>query len=153
MKKILSLLFFNAIAITEMHAQDSTNSIKALLDAKHYTFEPSSMTPTGGRTRQLNGGFAMDVRGDTLRVYLPYAGKAYSAPYNPSDAGYDFTSTKYEYSVKEGKKNKYEVEIKVKDRPGNAEFDITVYDNGTAYMRASSNDKSGISYNGIIKSK
>ena len=93
------------------------------------------------------------MNGDTLKVYLPYLGRAYSAPIDPSDAGFDFTSTDYTYTVAEGKKNRLEISIKTKDRSNNTEFALTVYDNGTAYLRATSTDRESISYNGSIEQK
>lgn len=149
MKKVLLLLSF-IVVVTVIHAQDSTKTIRTILDGKHYSFEPSSMTPMRGSTRQLNGGFSLDVRGDTLRVYLPYIGRAYSAPYGSSDAGYDFTSTNYEYNIKEGKKKSYEVTMKIKDKFAGTTFYFTIFDNGSATLRANSSDKQDISYNGYI---
>jgi hypothetical protein len=153
MKQIMILLFFATVSIAETQAQDSAKTMKSTLDAKRYSFVPTSMTPSGGRTRQITGGFAFDVKGDTLQVYLPYIGKAYSAPMNPSDAGYDFTSTSYDYTVKEGKKDKYNVTIKTNDKSVNATFYFTVFDNGTATLQANSNDKQSISYHGYIQAK
>jgi hypothetical protein len=153
MKQIMILLFFATVSIAETHAQDSAKTIKSVLDAKRYSFIPTSMTPSAGRTRQINSGFSFDVKGDTLQIYLPYIGKAYSAPMNPSDAGYDFTSTSYDYAVKEGKKDRYNVTIKTKDKFTGSTFYFTVFDNGTASLQANSNDKQAISYNGYIKAK
>jgi hypothetical protein len=135
-------------------AQDSTKStIKTIIDAKHYVFEPVSTITGGGRSRQLTPGYYLEIYGDTAKIYLPYYGKAYSAPMNPSDVGYDFTSTKMEYAIKEGKKNSYVISVKVKDKINNPEFNLTVYDDGTAYLRAMSTDRQSTSYNGSVRMK
>ena len=148
------MLCFMFIMGIQIQAQDSTKqTIKNMIDAKHYVFHPTSMTPSRGRTRQLDPGYFLKVNGDTLKVYLPYLGRAYSAPIDPSDAGFDFTSTNYTYEVIEGKKNRLEISIKTKDRSNNTEFSLTVYDNGTAYLRAISTDREGISYNGDTQEK
>ena len=151
MKQALSLVCFAFFSVTLMYAQDSTKTIRTMLDGKRYSFEPASMTPMRGSTRQITGGFSLDVKGDTLRVYLPYIGRAYSAPYGSSDGGYDFTSTDYEYNIKEGKKKSYNVTMKVKDKSVSSTFYFTIYDNGSASLRANSSDKQDISYNGNIK--
>lgn len=151
MKQVLLLVCLAVISAGFIYAQDSTNTLRTILDGKRYSFEPTSMTPMRGSTRQVNGGFSLDLRGDTLRVYLPYIGRAYSAPYGSSDAGYDFTSTSYDYTVKEGKKKSYNITIKVKDKFSGTTFYITAYDNGSASLRANSSDKQDISYNGYIK--
>ena len=152
MKKII-LFFVAVISFAQLHAQDSTKTIKSILDAKRYSFVPQTMIPMRGKTRQINGSFSFDVKGDSLVVYLPYMGESYSAPINSSDAGYNFTSTNYDYAVKEGKKNRYEVSIKVKDKSSGTQFYLTVFDNESASLQATSNDKQGISYNGYIKQK
>ena len=151
MKQAFFLVFFTVFSAAVIHAQDSTKTIRKILEEKRYSFEPTSMTPMRGSTRQITGGFSLDVQGDTLRVYLPYIGRAYSAPYGSSDAGYDFTSTNYEYEIKEGKKKSYNVTMKVKDRSASTTFYFTIYDNGSASLRANSSDKQDIAYNGYIK--
>ncbi len=134
----------------QLHAQDSTKTIKSILDGKRYSFVPRTMIPMRGQTRQITGTFSLDVKGDSLVVYLPYTEQSYSAPINPSDAGYNFTSTNYDYTVKEGKKKRYEVSIKVKDRISGTQFFLTVFDAESASLQATSNDKQSISYNGYL---
>jgi len=147
------MLFFASVAV-QIQAQDSTQqSIKDVLDAKHFEFEPDNMTTGHGKFRHLDGGYFLQIDGDTLKTYLPYVGRAYNAPFNTSDAGFDFTSTDFSYSVTEGKKKKYIVEAKTNDRMYNTEFTLTVYDDGTAYLRAYSSDKEAVSFNGSLKKK
>ena len=152
MKRILLTFCFACIALLQIHAQDSAKStIKTVLDARRYEFEPDQMTSTKGKSRHLTPGYILQLKGDTLMVYLPYVGRAYSAPMNSSDAGFDFTTTNFSYTVKEGKKKSYIVTIKTKDKVYNTEFTLTVYDDGTTYVRTNSNDRDAVSYNGDIK--
>lgn len=145
---------FATILFTGVHAQDSTKNIQSILNGKRYSFVPQTMLPMRGRSRQItDASYALDVRGDSLVVYLPYIGEAYSAPYGSGDNGYNFTSTNYDYSVKQGRKNRYEVTIRVKDKMAGSTFNLTVFDNKSASLQASSNDRQGISYNGYIKTK
>jgi hypothetical protein len=154
MKNVLLMLCFALILCMQTQAQDSTKqTIKTAVDAKHFVFQPTTMTPSRGRTKHLDPGYFFKVNGDTLKVYLPYVGRAYSAPIDPSDAGFDFTSTNYTYTVTEGKKKSYDIVVKTNGKTSNADFYLTVYDNGTAYLRANSSDREGISYNGSIKEK
>jgi len=138
----------------QTQAQDSTKqTVQTVIDAKHFVFQPTTMKPSRGRTKHLDLGYFLKVNGDTLKVYLPYVGRAYSAPIDPSDAGFDFTSTNYTYTVTEGKKKSYEIVAKTNDKTSNADFYLTVYDNGTAYLRINSSDRESISYNGDLKEK
>lgn len=149
MKNIIMLALVIVVTIFKLNAQDST--IKISLHNKQFSFQPSTMMPLSGRTRQVSSeGYSLQVKGDTLIAYLPYVGKAYSAPINPSDAGINFTSTDFTYAVSEGKKNSYKVVISTKDRSYNATFTLTAYDNGSASLYVNSNDKQSISYNGSV---
>ena len=154
MKKILLTFCFACIALLQIHAQDSAKAtIKTVLDAKQYEFEPDAMTSSKGKMRHLTPGYILRLKGDTVTVYLPYVGRAYSAPMNSSDAGFDFTTTDFTYTVKEGKKKSYIVYIETKGKVYNTEFTLTVYDDGTTYVSARSTDKDPVSYNGNIKEK
>jgi hypothetical protein len=154
MKNVLLMLCIACLANMQTQAQDSTkNKMKAVIDSKHYIFEPTNMTPSRGGVKQLTPGYFFGVSGDTVKVYLPYIGRAYSAPVNTSDAGFDFTTTDFTYAVTAGKKNSYNISVKTKDKVYNTDFTLTVYDNGTAYLRASASDKQPVSYNGDVKEK
>ena len=154
MKYTLSALCFAVLTCMQTQAQDSTKqTIKSLLDTKHYVFIPTNTTTGGGRLRQVTPDFFFRLNGDTLQCYLPYFGRAYTAPIDPSDAGFDFTTTDFSYAVNKGKKNSYIINVKTKDKVYNAEFMLTVYDNGYAYLRANSTDKQPVSYSGNVKEK
>ncbi len=154
MKNIVLMLCFISIGCLQAQAQDSTkHTIKNKLDARHFTFVPTSITPARGGTKQLTGGYIFKISGDTLKVYLPYFGRAYSAPINSSDAGFDFTSTNFTYAVTAGKKGRYNVAVKTKDKMYNTDFLLTVYDDGSAYLNANNSNRDPVSYNGNVKIK
>lgn len=153
MKHILLMLCITTTACMQTKAQDSTKTIKTIIDAKQYIFEPRNTTTGNGRLKQLTPGYFLQVKGDTLKTDLPYFGKAYSASMNPSDAGFNFTSTNFTYAVTEGKKKNYNIAIKTKDQTYNTDFTVTVYDDGTAYLRANNTNRQPVSYNGNIKEK
>jgi hypothetical protein len=145
------IVCFALFAVAQTHAQDSTKTLKSLLENKQFSFQPTNMLPVRGTLKQLSPGYFLKLRGDSLISYLPYFGRAYSAPINPEDAGYNFISTNFTYTVKAGKKNSYEVEIATKDKTNNINIILTAYDNGSADLRMNSADKQPISYNGYIR--
>ena len=129
----------------------SPEQVKNLVDSKTYVFEAETARPTAGGMRHLTPGYTLKVSGDSLKADLPYYGKSYNAPMNPADVGIKVTTTDFEYNVSNGKKNSYEITMKPKDKVYNSEFDLTVYDNGTAYLQVTSPDRQSISFNGYIK--
>jgi hypothetical protein len=147
------MLCFAFAAFILSQAQDSAKSIKAIIDARQYVFEPTNTTTGFGRLKQLTSGYFLQIKGDTLKTYLPYFGKAYTAPINSSDAAFDFTSTNFIYSVSEGKKHSFNISIKTKDQRFNTDFALTIYDNGSAYLRANNSNLQSVSYKGNVKEK
>jgi hypothetical protein len=152
MKRFLFVTSFIIASATGAMAQKlAAAEVKELVNNKTYVFEAETARPTAGGTRHLTPGYTLKVNGDSLNADLPYYGKSYTAPMNPSDVGIKVTSTDFDYSVADGKKNSYEVFIKPKDKVYNSEFNLTVYDNGTAYLQVTSPDRQSISFNGYIK--
>ena len=139
----ITFLFYNNIK-----AQDS--SIKNSIQNKQFTFRPNNMIPASGRLRVLDYGYSLQVKNDSLIVNLPYFGKAYTAPINTSDVGYNFTSTDFSYSISPLKKDRYNITIKINDRVYNPTFVFTVFNNCRASLLVNSSDKQQISYNGLI---
>jgi len=152
MKRILVIISCIAACASEAMAQKLTSAdVKELVNSKSYSFEAQTATPSAGRLKQLTPGYALKLTGDSLIAHLPYFGKAYTASLNPSDVGINVVTTDFDYQVSEGKKNRYEVSLRSKDKTYNADFNLTVYDNGTAYLQVISPDRQPISYNGYIQ--
>ena len=70
---------------------------------------------------------------------------------NPSDAGIKFTSSDFTYTVKDRKKNGWDVTIKAKDGTRSHQIFLTISSNGSASARVLSSDRESISYNGYIQ--
>jgi hypothetical protein len=129
----------------------TTAQVDSLVNSKHYTFKAERMNPQRGGQKYLTSDYFLRVAGDSLVSALPYFGRAYTAPINPEDAGYNFTSTSFDYTVSNGKKNSYHVTIHTKDKFNTADFILTIYNNGNADLQVTSNDKQPISYIGYLK--
>jgi hypothetical protein len=111
------------------------------------------MNPQRGRQRYLTSEYFLRVAGDSLISALPYFGRAYTAPINPEDAGYNFTSTDFKYAVVPKKKGSYQVTINTKDKTNAVTFLLMVYNNGNAYLQITSVNKQAISFSGYLKGK
>ena len=149
---ILSLLVTVFLVVTSIKAQelDSAVVVKAV-ETKNYIFKAQTASPQRGGFRQLTSEYDFVVRPDTLVSYLPYYGRSFSAPINTNDAGLQFTSMSYEYSVKNKKKNRWDITIKPKDITRIRDLNLTVFDNGRASLRVNSNDREAITFDGYLK--
>ena len=154
------LLFFGILTSGILtHAQsgieqkDKASYTQAMIAARHYVFMAQSAHPTRGRIIQLTSGYELSVLGDTLRAYLPYFGRAYSAPMDGRGGGIDFISKDFDYKSKDRKKGGWEITLKPKDISDVREINMTVFENGLASVRVASNNKEPISYNGYLEQK
>lgn len=77
---------------------------KNIIEAQRFVFKAQTAIPNRGRMVQLTSEYDVVVSKDTLRSYLPYFGRAYSAPMNRTGSGIDFISTNFEYIQKPRKK-------------------------------------------------
>ena len=160
MKKYHFLLLITCIAgallqpssLAAQNKKDSAKiaAIKEMVGNQHYTFKAQSVTPMSGRLRQLTSDYDLQVSKDAIVSQLPYFGRAYSAPMSPSDAGLQFTSKEFDYTVTNKKKGGWDIVIKYKDTRDVKQMQLSIFDNGTASLQAISNNRQPISYNGYI---
>jgi hypothetical protein len=131
-------------------AQDSTGTQK-LLASGRYVFEANMAIPQTGTSRQLSYGYSLIVKKDTLSCYLPYFGRAYSAPVDLSNTGIEFITNSFTYSAAPGKKGRTEISIVPKNITTDVqEINLTVYEDGNAALNISCNFRQAISFQGEI---
>ena len=148
-KNFLFIVF--VFFVGAVQAQDKDADIKSMVEAKRFVFKAQSVSPPSMPLRQLTGdNYELRILGDSLISYLPYFGRAYTAPSPGSTGGYNFTSTKFDYNTKSRKKGGWDIIITPTDVTDFREFNLTISKNGTASLRALSNNRQLISYNGYI---
>jgi Domain of unknown function (DUF4251) len=128
-------------------------TFKNMVDSQNFVFVAQSATPLRGRFRNLTSQNDVTISKDSLVSYLPYFGRAYSAPIDPQQAPLDFTSTSFSYSVTPHKKNGWDVVIKPKDNSAVQLFQFTIYDNGSASLSVTNTSRDPISFNGYIQER
>lgn len=125
-------------------------AITKMVKNQDYTFKAQTVTPLSGRLRQLNSDYSLQVSKDVVISQLPYFGRAYSAPINSSDAGIQFTSKDFEYTITDKKKGGWDVAIKFKDAQGVQLMQLNIFNNGTSSLQVISTARQSISFNGYI---
>src|SRR3981081_4677218 len=101
MKKILKGIFFllllPLIHLNIINAQDGKQetSIQNLLDSRQFVFKAETAIPLRGGTRYLTSDYDMKVSKDSVVADLPFFGRAYSPPIDPSKGGIPFTSVNF----------------------------------------------------------
>ena len=150
----LLMMFFLASLVNTLTAQSTKPSAeiltKGLVDSQQYIFHAQTVSPMNGRQIFLTTDYTIKVSKDTIMTDLPYFGRAYSAPINPSEGGIRFTSTSFGYKVTPRKKGGWDITIQPKDARDVQQMILTIFDNGKADLRVNSNNRQPISFNGYI---
>ncbi len=147
------ILLFSIIGFSDALAQESNEaSLKALLNGKTFVFKAQSAWPLQGTVVQLTPGFDMKVVDDSINTYLPYFGRSYVAGYN-TGGGISFTSTRFDYKLKEKSKGGWELVIKPSDAKDINEMTYAISSNGYATLQVISNNRQAISFYGVIEKK
>lgn len=143
---LMGLLFVTTQAI----AQGDKAAVKSSVESKKFVFHAQTALPSSGRSRQLTSEYSLRISGDSLVSNLPFYGRAYSVPYGSHDGGFNFTSTKFEYSATPGKKKGWNISIKPKDVTDFREFSLSLSDNGYGTLQALTNNRQPMSFTGYI---
>lgn len=137
------------------NAQDKTSAkettIKNMVDSQNYVFVAQTALPLSGRTRQLTSDYDLRVTKSSIVSYLPYFGRAYQAPLDPTKGGLDFTSKDFDYSVIPGKKSGWTVQIKPKDNSDVQQMTLSISSGGYGTLQVVSTNRQPISFNGYIR--
>jgi hypothetical protein len=146
--------------------------IKKLIDNKRFVFKALYANPLGGAVTTLNGrlinispdgsgriylnyNYDVKVRPDSVIAYLPYYGRTtFDASYgNTNDSGVMFTSTKYGYTSKAGKKGSTVITITPTDAKYNRKMILEIQENGNTQLQMIITNRNAISYDGYIAEK
>lgn len=132
---------------------DPNLNVGEMLERKAFVFVPQTMSPAGGRTRQVTPDFFLRVSGDTVHSYLPYAGRSYTAPIDPTRGGMDFITTDFGYQVSKGQKEATNITIEPRSGTDVRQITMQVFPNGNASLQAVSNNRQTILYNGRVQAR
>lgn len=163
---ILSLAFLS-LGFQSFAQTNKETTVKIVAD-KNYTFVANSALPMsnndisrvlammpgsqGGSSINLTGSqYDVRVTKDSIVAYLPYYGRSFSAPMDPTQGGIKFTSKDFTYTESKNKKGSYTIQINTKDvKRENYRFTINISTTGYASLTASSMNKQPIIFNGYL---
>lgn len=159
MKKTVNLMLL--LILTSILASCGTShkitdnrSAEEKITSQRYVFKANYAVPTsaGFQPRHLTSEYDLKVTPDTITAYLPYFGRAYEAPYNSSEGGIKFTSTKFDYQMKSGKKSgNWIVNIKINDQQKEIKLTFDVWDNGKGDLYVLDQTKQAITFQGELE--
>ena len=126
-------------------------AVLGAIATKRWHIDISSMNTLRYGSRAVTSDFYLELRGDTLRSYLPYLGDAHMPTMSPS-IGLNFEEPVLTY--KESKPKKFtQIDIDVRTREDSYHYAIEMYDNGQAYIRVRSMNRDPISFDGTLETE
>ena len=146
---LFSGIFFISCSSTKSVARLTDSDIREMVNNKDFVFVANRVNPLRGRSRQLTSEYDVRVKNDSLASYLPYFGRAHSAPMDPSKGGIQFTSTNFSYDMSQN--NGWNVIIKPNDYNDVQQLAFTIFENGTATLNVTSLQRDPISFYGYVK--
>lgn len=129
----------------------SSDDIKDMVNSSQFVFVAERVTPLRGRTRFLTTSYDVMVKKDSLTCFLPFFGRAFQAPIDPSKGGIQFTSTNFSYNVNPKKTNQWDVTIKPNDNTDVQQLNFNIFDNGIANLNVANTHRDPISFSGHIE--
>lgn len=156
MKTFLATIFIAVLLVscksgTSLTKQESIAQMTEKIESGRYTFVPTTAIPMAGKSINLSYSFSLKISKDTISAYLPYYGRAYSAPMSSEEAGINFISTDFDYSISENKKGLRDAVISIKDNRRKYKMNLQIGENGYATLNVQDNDRQAISFNGRVE--
>ena len=151
---IVFAIISSGCLLTVNAQKKNPEDIKRIVESRNYIFKAQRANPLGGSmSRDLSSSYYdLTVGRDTVISFLPYFGRAYSAPVNPSEGGIKFTSTKFDYQQSNNGK-RWTITIKPKDASDVQQLYLDIFDNGFATLQVISTNRQSISFNGYVEER
>lgn len=126
-------------------------SIKSFVDSQDYVFQPRMVEPMHGPSRNVaTYNYILTITKDRIVSELPYFGRAYIAPMDPTKGVLEFTLKHFDYRATPGKKEGWNVVIKPKDNKDIQELHLNISPAGYATLSVIPTNSDAISFTGII---
>lgn len=149
---ILIVLFtISCKTITDQQKTETANQFRNKIESSEYSFTPQTALPMGGQSISLNYSYSLKVSKDTINAYLPYYGRAYTAPSPSEEGGIKFISTDFKYNLSKEKNGSWDATIDIADNQKRYKLILKLSDSGYATLNVQDNNRQPISFYGKIE--
>jgi len=161
MKKLVILILMMLVtASNTMYAQEKKSKkdlrqeqaekVQKKVEAQDYKFVAQRAFPMSMRSISLTPEFDLRVSNDAISAYLPYYGRVYSAPADPTEGGIKFESKDFDYRLEKAKKGGWVAHIIIKDAKRHINMVLQISTSGSASLSVNDDTRQTISFNGYI---
>jgi hypothetical protein len=149
---LLPLTIATAVSLPSLaRAQsDKDTETSTLVNSQHYTFYANNAMPMGGRNHILTSSYDMEVKKDLINCYLPYYGRSYTAPADPTQGPLNFTSKDFTYSITAAKKGGWDIALKPTDKEDIQTMNLHISSSGNASLQVTFLSRTAITFSGYI---
>jgi len=147
--KVVLFLLSALLSFNLIFAQEKEQEIKELIQSKNFMFRAQVVLPSNGSSRVITSDYDMQLIKDSIAVYLPYFGRAYSASFGTAEGGVRLNTSKFDYKIKNRRKGGWEITIDPQTSDIR-EMYLIVSPKGSATLNVTSTNRQSISYHGII---
>lgn len=152
--KFLKIIAFSVVILlmanSDLFSQVKGDELKELIKKQEYIFVAQNALTQRGRTVNLTSEYDLKIGKIEIEAYLPFFGRAFTAPIDPTQGGIKFTSKNFEYKERKGRKSGWDIAIVPKDYREVNSMNLSISDNGYATLSVNSNQRSNISFYGYI---
>lgn len=154
--QILMVLLLLMIGIPTLSAQSKKEkkaqkkeAVKELIVSENYKIDVDRALPMQGKSVSLSSPYSLEIRNDSVFSHLPYYGRAYSIPYG-GGSGLIFKEAIKEYKMEMDNKGRARIQFTARIPEDNYDFRVTVYDNGSANIDVTMQNRQSISFTGEV---
>ena len=123
--------------------------VREIVDSGRIKIDVDRAVPMAGRSVNLSCPNSLEIHGDSILSYLPYFGRAYSAPYGGGE-GLTFKEVATEKEQTSEKKGSSEIKFRVKTKEDVYMFRVEVYPNGSVTINVTPVNKQAITFYGDV---
>lgn len=102
------------------------------------------------RILELDYGYTLTLKKDTIKVNLPYFGRAYSSSYGTTNSGFSLETSSFTKTKKTGKKGEILYQFHINDKTNIQQMVLEIFPNGKGILSIQANDRQPISYDGYM---
>jgi len=130
--------------------KEQAEKVQKLVELQNYTFVAQYAQPMTGGSINLTSEYDLKVGLDAVTAYLPYFGRAYVAPIDPTEGGIKFNSTDFDYRLNKNRKGGWTAFININDGKQGIQMTLNIASSGSAILSVSDNNRQSISFNGHL---
>ncbi len=135
-------------------SEEKKIALSRAIQQGEFEFEARRAIAQNGFTKTLTSDYRLIVSEDTVRAWLPFYGRAYRAPIDPSEGGIHFISTHFSYHMEERRKTGWEIRIIPQDHKNQVDkMTLQISPSGDATLNVISTYRTPITFYGKITKK